>query len=148
MGYRRSFAFLPPSRKSSRYVPSMRLALTGRLLRSDSGSISSSHTMTGHGWYPRIATMCMSPGDTFRRSSGAFFPFLAGVFFLCSGTPAPDLRLPLAVFLGAGVPLVAGASEAGAASTRICQYMSVKGKARLCRLQLVGLSTTHLHHRL
>lgn len=144
IGYRLSLAFLPPSRKSSRYVPSIRLALTGRLLRSDSGSISSSHTMTGHGWYPRIATMCMSPGDTFRRSSGAFFAFLAGVFFLCSGMPAPDLR----AFLGAGVPLVAGASEAGAASTRTCQYMSVKSKAHLCRLQLVGLSTTHLHHRL
>jgi hypothetical protein len=63
----------------------------------------------------------MSPGDTFRRSSGAFFPFLAGVFFLCSGMPAPDLRLPFATFLGPGVPFVAGASETGAASAKVGQ---------------------------
>lgn len=63
----------------------------------------------------------MSPGDTFKRSSGAFFAFLAGVFFLCSGMPAAALRLPFATFLGAGVPFVAGASEAGAASMEMCQ---------------------------
>lgn len=66
-----------------------------------------------------MATMYISPGFTLRRSSGAFFLPFAGVFFLCSGTPAPDLRLPLplVVFLEAGVPLVA-ASLAGAASER------------------------------
>jgi hypothetical protein len=60
--------------------------------------------------------MYISPGDTLRRSSGAAFFFFAGVFFLCSGTPDTDLRLPLVVFDAEGVPLVAGASVAVAAS--------------------------------
>jgi hypothetical protein len=45
----RSFAFLPPSLKSSRREPSALVVLTGREARSDSGSISSSQMMAGHG---------------------------------------------------------------------------------------------------
>lgn len=118
------------------------------MLSSDSGSISSSQTMTGHGWYPRMATMNISPGETSRRSSGAFFFPLAGVFFLCSGMPAPDLRLPLVAFFAAGVPLVAGASEAGAASRKICQHVSRKDQEYwMQRLRHIGAVFSHLRHR-
>ena len=82
----------------------MRMALTGRLTRSVSGNISSSQTMTGHGGNPLIATNQYSPGLTSRRRSGTDF-FRLRFFFLCSGTPAPDLRF--APFLDeAVVPLI------------------------------------------
>lgn len=49
IGNVRSFAFLPPSLKSSRIVPSGRVVETGRVASSDSGSICSSQMMAGHG---------------------------------------------------------------------------------------------------
>jgi hypothetical protein len=60
--------------------------------------------------------MYISPADTLRRRLGVAFFFFAGV--LCSGTPAPDFRLPLFVFLAAGAPFVVGASVAAATSKR------------------------------
>lgn len=81
--------------------------LTGRVARSDSGSMDSSQITDGHGGYPFSLAQKNWPGLQSKCKVAMDF-FLLSFFALCSGTPPTDFRF---LSLLAGVAPDAGTSS-------------------------------------